>query len=383
MILKWLLSRTVRQAVQMYRHVGRLLHSQRDILEPQAFDAIQGSVNSLRQTVRQGASNEAIAQGMENLEQTANKRLIPHAYPGARENVEVMLVAIAVAMAIRTFFLQPFKIPTGSMQPTLYGITHDDLRGQKVDLPNPVSRLINYWIRGESYLHVVARAPGQFTRLEEPARLILFNLRQTLWVGDESYTIWFPPDNLAQHCGLIPGQTFKAGEDVIFTRVRSGDHLFVDRLTYNFRRPTRGEIIVFQTQGVHTDERFAQQDVPQDQFYIKRLVGLGGERLKIGEDQHLNVDGRRLDSATPHFENIYDFKPGEYKVNHYFGHVPLGYLGNGQEFIVPPKHYVVMGDNTRNSLDSRYWGSFPQENVIGRYWFVYWPITERFGWAPR
>ena len=123
MILKWLLSRTVRQAVQMYRHVGRLLHSQRDILEPQAFDAIQGSVNSLRQTVRQGASNEAIAQGMENLEQTANKWLSPHAYPGARENVEVMLVAIAVAMAIRTFFLQPFKIPTNSMWPTYYGMT--------------------------------------------------------------------------------------------------------------------------------------------------------------------------------------------------------------------------------------------------------------------
>jgi len=182
---------------------------------------------------------------------------------------------------------------------------------------------------------------------------------------------------------VTPGQSFNAGEDVIFMRVRSGDHLFVDRLAYNFRRPTRGEIIVFQTQGVHTDERFAQQDVPQDQFYIKRLVGLGTEKLKIGEDQHLNVNGRRLDSATPHFENLYDFKPGDYKVNHYFGHVPLGYFANGQEFAVPPKHYVVMGDNTRNSLDSRYWGSFPEENVIGRYWFVYWPITERFGWAPR
>jgi signal peptidase I len=44
---------------------------------------------------------------------------------------------------------------------------------------------------------------------------------------------------------------------------------------------------------------------------------------------------------------------------------------------------MVMGDNTLNSLDSRSWGAFPARNVIGRYWFVYWPITERFGWAPR
>ena len=60
---------------------------------------------------------------MEELEFAANKWL--KLYPNAmwRENVEVLLVAIAVAMAIRTFFLQPFKIPTGSMQPTLYGVT--------------------------------------------------------------------------------------------------------------------------------------------------------------------------------------------------------------------------------------------------------------------
>jgi signal peptidase I len=54
---------------------------------------------------------------------------------------------------------------------------------------------------------------------------------------------------------------------------------------------------------------------------------------------------------------------------------------------VPPNQYIVMGDNTLNSSDSRYWGSFPRENVIGRSFMVYWPIgaqdgrSSRFGWG--
>jgi signal peptidase I len=43
--------------------------------------------------------------------------------------------------------------------------------------------------------------------------------------------------------------------------------------------------------------------------------------------------------------------------------------------------YMVMGDNTCNSLDSRSWGSFATQNVIGKSFFVYWPLTKRFGWG--
>jgi signal peptidase I len=48
---------------------------------------------------------------------------------------------------------------------------------------------------------------------------------------------------------------------------------------------------------------------------------------------------------------------------------------------VATNHLFVMGDNTMNSLDSRFWGDFPAASSIGKSFFVYWPITKRFGWG--
>jgi signal peptidase I len=184
---------------------------------------------------------------------------------------------------------------------------------------------------------------------------------------------------------------FKKGDTILKMKSYSGDHLFVDRLTYNFRRPTRGEIIVFETKDI------AGMDISQQgQFYIKRLVALSDEKVRIGDDQHVYINGKRLDATTPHFENVYGFPPSQPPMeSQYSGHLNGKALGMGAryfpdentEFTVPPNHYMVMGDNTLNSSDSRYWGPFPRENVIGRSFMVYWPFgaqdgrKSRFGWG--
>ena len=115
--------------------------------------------------------------------------------------------------------------------------------------------------------------------------------------------------------------------------------------------------------------------------------------------KHLRINGVRLDAATPRFENVYTFDPVPQN-NHYFGHVnevigrSVGRYGLAEYFPneqaiheVPSRRYMVMGDNTLNSFDSRGWGDFPRENVIGKSFFVYWPIANhkesRFGWGQR
>lgn len=388
MYWKWLTSRTVRQAVDLRNQVRKFLNAQRDILTPQAIDALETGLASMQAVLDAKPDQKVIESQMTNLETVANKWL--KAYPSAsiRENIEVVLVAVAVALGIRTFFLQPFKIPTGSMQPTLYGITHQDLRNDPtVKLPNGFGKFIDSWFYGISYYQVVAKAEGRLEEVERVTRLLPLVTKQRLRVGNVWYTIWFPPDELERRANLRTGQLFYKGDDIVKLMVKSGDHLFVDRFTFNFRRPTRGEIIVFKTQGINT--------LPQDQYYIKRLVALGGERVRIGNDHHLVINDRRLDAATPRFENVYTFNsnPQPYQ---YFGHAN-GYVGQQftpnelaplfpdekAEFRVAKDHYLVMGDNTLNSRDSREWGDFPQGNVIGKSAFVYWPISSRFGWSHR
>ena len=398
MILRWFLSRTVRQAVEMRKHVIRMLRAQQDLLPNPAIQGVQTSAHDLDAALKSGESAPLVQERMKALEDTANRWLRPYPHASLRENIEVILVAVAVALAIRSFFLQPMKIPTGSMQPTLYGITTQNLKDKpNLAVPHGLRRVFESAFLGTSYYHVLAQNDGELREIGPIQKVFLFIKKQRFLVGDTWYTIWFPPANLPNrgvpddqeifiHAGIEPGHVFHRGEDIIKLKVVAGDHLFVNRMVYNFYHPQRGDIVIFETRGI--------QGIQQDTFYIKRLVGLGGDRLQIGNDQHLVINGRRLDAATPPFENVYTFGL-EPKENEYFGHVNnfvARKLGRGLNtmftdgqfaYPVPPMYYFVMGDNTMNSLDSRYWGAFPHEKVIGKASFVYWPISSRFGWGYR
>jgi signal peptidase I len=158
--------------------------------------------------------------------------------------------------------------------------------------------------------------------------------------------------------------------------VMVGDHLLVDKLSYapsdSFTRhllpytePKRGDIIVFRY----------PMDISQN--YVKRCMGLPGDRIKV-VDKDVYLNGHKL--VEPYVQHI--FPPIErYRDN--FPSEPSGpvydrarkmlaeNVVNG-EIVVPDGNYFAMGDNRDNSLDSRYWGFVPRENIIGKPLVIFW-----------
>jgi signal peptidase I len=390
----------VREASDLTKHVAKLVDHQRDVLAPQAVETVEASLKASNIALKSG-DKAAIQETAKQLEATANKWLKPYPHAVWRENIEVFLVAIVVAMAIRTFFLQPFKIPTGSMQPTLFGMTVRNVTDDtKFQIPGFWGRLGDALVRGQFYHEWIAEADGEVVAVSPPQHVSMFiNKRQVAvqYAGQSQQTLktfWFTPEDTGSgdpfRYALVSHAQFRKGEPIVRLVDATGDHLFVDRLSYNFRKPKRGEIIVFKTRGI--------PNLDQSQFYIKRLIGLPDEKISICKlasndprPEHACINGKPLTATDPHFENVYSFDPKTGpEESHFSGHV-LASAGGFPErprlltqddvLEVRSGHYVVFGDNTVNSLDSRYWGDLPQENVIGKSWFVYWPIGPRFGWG--
>lgn len=389
MAASWFFSKSVRDLSDACRQVSRVLNEQRDLLSPDAIALVEEARKGALALVRTGARKPLLQAQLASLHRTTEEVLKPYANAGIRNNIKEILVAVVTILSFTTFFLQLTKIPTGSMQPTLFGITHEDIRSKNLPIPSLWTRLALYWWKGVSYTHVIAPEDGKITAVEPPQTVFPFVKRQIIRFNGKPLTIWFPPEDLERRARLARGMAFAKGQDIIKLKVVAGDHLLVDRFTYNFWHPKRGDIFVFKTKGITA--------LPQDVLFIKRLAALPNEQVRIGNDRHLVINGARLDSATPRFENIYsfDFNPN----SPYKGHVndaALEAMGIHSESSISPllpdervsrrvgaTRYMALGDNTLNSYDSRHWGDVPRENIIGRCWFIYWPITERFGWGYR
>lgn len=400
-LFRWLTSRTVRKAGELADIVKKILNHQRDRLSAEAIGTIETALREFHTLLRSGADSAAIRAAMASLEKTANEQLKAYPNAGIRENLVMFLEIAILIVGSRAFLIQPMVIPTGSAQPTLWGVTYQDLRGQPaVDVPSLPMRIWERWIGGVSYYHFTAKQDCQITGWQEkPTTVFPFVKKQSLRTSAGEIVVWFPPDDFPRQLGLfdeskraIKKVSFKAGEDIVKCRVVTGDHLFVERITYNFRRPHRGETIVFRSEH--------HPGMTWDTHYIKRLVALGGEKVRIGDDRHTYIDGRRLTTNDYGFQNVFGFDPAKKpQSDHYSGHVngkvwqeTTGFTGPTPNFPdettevqVRPNHYLCFGDNTMNSADSRYWGEpdFPQERVIGKSCFVFWPFTKRFGWGQK
>jgi signal peptidase I len=159
----------------------------------------------------------------------------------------------------------------------------------------------------------------------------------------------------------------------------TGDHVIVDKLAYSpadawssrllpYEPVQRGDIVVFR---YPVDER---------QNYIKRVIGIPGDRIRI-QDGTVWRNGFSLEEK--YVQHVFAFAPDQYRDNFPEGtpnardmnwraeQMLESSVRNG-ELLVPSGNYFVMGDNRDNSLDSRYWGFVPAQNIVGKPVLVWW-----------
>lgn len=123
------------------------------------------------------------------------------------------------------------------------------------------------------------------------------------------------------------------------------DRLIVEKISYRFNPPQRGDIIVF-----WPNERLREQNPELKDAFIKRVIGLPGEKVEV-RDGTVFIDDQPLQEPYIAAKPDYIWGPE----------------------VVPPDSYLVLGDNRNNSFDSHFWGYVPRENIIGRAAFRFWP----------
>jgi len=350
----------------------------------------------------------SLVEGLRQLQAEAEpimRRTGGHFYPRhwIADNAEMLLFAAILAIGLRTFFLQPFKIPTNSMYPSYNGMTAKVY----VDEPAPVAPLrgLRFLTLGAQHFSIKAPHDGELAisveRAVVPGRKWLVipvqKVRYTFYVGDSPATLDLPlefdirlvvePLLASGNGGVttrLPGGArvmktgiqVAAGQAALAFDLLTGDQLFVDRMSYHFIRPKVGAPIVFRTDNL--------PDIDRDnkgKYYIKRAVAGPGDTLQI-DPPGLILNGQPATGAKA-FERNRN-QEGEFSGYVFAGpsqYYPIPVADGRRPVTIPDKHYFAMGDNSPNSADSRMWGFVPQREIVGRAILIYYPFSHRWGRA--
>jgi signal peptidase I len=354
------------------------------------------------------------------------------------EWIELLIVAAIIACGVRSFFLQPFKIPTNSMYPTYHGMTaevfsvDDDATGPgaaarawrkltlwtgRVEVRTPTGGEVlipldgnntlprptdgtdggvfgTGWLRGATDVYYVLVGDETRVPIPVPKEFSLTGVILKTYFPEEAALPVHESErwrNALQHAAdrgdlreLANGQrvmrtrkTVAAGQRVVNFDVLTGDMVLVDRMSYHFVRPKAGDPFVFATKNITgLNDRSGK---PQDLYYIKRLVGQPGDTLRVAAPVLLR--NAEPISGKPAF----DKNNTRQVALEYYGYLPAagGYSAQPlhEARTIPAGHYFAMGDNSGNSYDSRGWGFVPEKEVIGRGFFILYPFTSRWGFA--
>lgn len=141
-----------------------------------------------------------------------------------------------------------------------------------------------------------------------------------------------------------PHQVKGASMDPTF---HDGQYILTDKVSYRLHQPERGDVVVFKA------------PMNPDFDYIKRVIGLPGDKIIIQEGQVV-VNGQPLEDTYIESDTV--LLPGQY-------------MREGEEVTVGTDEFFVLGDNRSHSADSRQWGMVPKKDIVGRVFFRYWPVN--------
>lgn len=139
---------------------------------------------------------------------------------------------------------------------------------------------------------------------------------------------------------------FEVSGESMYPTYENGEYILTNLLSLRFSEPKKGDVIVFASPV-------------DDKDYIKRIIAGQGDTIMV-KDSKVYVNGQLLDESA-YLSATVQTTPGQK-------------LEDGKTFTVPEGHYAVMGDNRPHSSDSREWGFLNKKDIIGKSFFVYWPI---------
>src|SRR6266513_3198919 len=184
--------RHVKHSRLLLRHARKYLRYKNDLLTSSDREEIVAGIENLRDALHR-RDHERVHSTADALDKTLH-RLTPVNWESHwRENCEVILVAIVVAVGIRSYFLQPFKIPTGSMQPTLNGIIGYP---SAAPVPNILRQIAEFVILGRNYINGVSRAEDQLLVIQ-PKKIFFFRTFSQLICQRQNFLVYVSPDTLS------------------------------------------------------------------------------------------------------------------------------------------------------------------------------------------